>query len=96
MGAAAGGLIGTFVGINIPEHKSDDLHQQLKEGGILVSAHVEDADLRSKVRRIFEKTGADYVATSEHEEIESVDNIALTHLIRPMSAKEDFQARKQF
>src|SRR5512141_2647796 len=44
IGATAGGIIGTLVGMGIPEYEAKRYEAKIREGRILLSVHVEDAE----------------------------------------------------
>jgi hypothetical protein len=96
MGGAAGGVVGAFIGVGFPKHQADYLHEVVQNGGILVSVHVVDSELKKEVHEILSRTGASEIGTSEREAISSVDDISPTFATRAGSPKEDFISRKQF
>lgn len=57
-GAAVGGVAGALVGMGIPEIEAKQYEGKIKGGNILLSVHVEDADWRSRAKRILEASGA--------------------------------------
>ncbi|MGX2041428.1 hypothetical protein ACWJKU_15045 [Methylocaldum sp. MU1018] len=63
-GGAAGGLVGALVGLGIPEYEAKRYEGKIKDGNILISAHTEDSDQRSKAKDIFEQAGAEDIATT--------------------------------
>lgn len=67
VGATAGGLIGTLVGMGIPEYEAKRYEARLKEGRILFSVHAEDSDRVKAAKEIFERDGAEDIATAGEE-----------------------------
>ncbi|MFO1520024.1 MAG: hypothetical protein U1F57_10235 [bacterium] len=66
VGAAVGGFIGTLIGLGIPEYEAKLYEGKIKEGGILISVHTDDAEQRKQAKEIFERAGAyDISSTSE-------------------------------
>jgi Heat induced stress protein YflT domain len=67
VGATAGGLIGALVGLGIPEYLAKRYESQLREGRILISVHSEDRDETKRTKEIFERAGAQDIASSGEE-----------------------------
>jgi hypothetical protein len=63
LGGALGGIAGALVGMGIPEVEAKHYEGKVKEGNILISAHVEDNDLRAKAKKVMEDCGATDVHT---------------------------------
>jgi uncharacterized protein (TIGR02271 family) len=69
IGAGAGGLIGALVGLGIPEFEAKRYESKLKEGNILISVHSDNRDETKRAKEIFERDGADEIATSSEEKV---------------------------
>jgi hypothetical protein len=67
IGATAGGITGALIGMGIPEYEAKRYEGKIREGRILLSVHTEDADETRKVKDIFERRGAEDVATAGEE-----------------------------
>ncbi|MBL7543299.1 MAG: DUF3341 domain-containing protein [Bdellovibrionaceae bacterium] len=66
VGSAVGVVSGALVGLGIPEYEAKRYEGFVKEGGILVSVHVDDSTWAEKAKNILESTGAkDMAVTSE-------------------------------
>ena len=66
VGGAVGGLGGALVGIGIPEYEAKRYEGYVKDGGILISIHVDDNNWAEKAKDILEQCGAEDVSkTSE-------------------------------
>ena len=66
IGGTTGGLLGALVGMGIPEFEAKRYEGKLREGGILISVHAEDAKARARAKDVFEVAGATDIAyTSE-------------------------------
>ncbi|MBV8571157.1 MAG: DUF3341 domain-containing protein [Acidobacteriaceae bacterium] len=66
-GGMLGGIIGTLVGIGIPEYEAKRYEGRIKEGGILLSAHCDNADWVAKGKQVLRDTGAEDIASAgEH------------------------------
>ncbi|MBO9666803.1 MAG: DUF3341 domain-containing protein [Bdellovibrio sp.] len=66
-GAAVGGITGALVGIGIPEYEAKRYETYVKNGGILLSVHVDDGDWADKAERILKETGARDIAKAGEE-----------------------------
>lgn len=64
LGGATGGIIGALVGMGIPEYEAKRYEGKVREGNILISVHTDNSDERSRAKDIFEKAGAQDIATS--------------------------------
>jgi hypothetical protein len=61
-----GGVAGALVGMGIPEYEAKRYEGRVKNGGILLSVHSDNADWTKRAKEILERTGAEDVsATSE-------------------------------
>ena len=61
---AAGGIVGTLVGLGIPEYEAKRFEGRVKSGGTLLSVHCDNSDWVKRAKKILEETGAEYVASS--------------------------------
>ena len=57
-GGVLGGIAGALVGMGIPEYEAKRYEGRLKEGGILLSVHCDNADWKSRAIDILKETGA--------------------------------------
>jgi hypothetical protein len=64
IGGTVGGIAGALIGMGIPEYEAKRYEGFVKEGGILLSVHVDDSEWQSKAKSLLESTGARDVATS--------------------------------
>ncbi|HKQ62091.1 MAG TPA: hypothetical protein VJS92_12445 [Candidatus Polarisedimenticolaceae bacterium] len=67
VGAAVGGLTGTLVGLGMPEYEAKLYEGKIKSGGILISVHAEEAEMRKRAQEIFERNGAEDISTASEE-----------------------------
>ena len=66
VGGAVGGISGALIGFGIPEYEAKRYEGFVKEGGILISVHVDDEEWAEKAQSILQATGAkDVAVTSE-------------------------------
>src|SRR5687767_11530055 len=73
IGAAAGGLVGTLVGMGIPEYEAKRYESKIREGRILLSVHSNDSDQTKRAKEIFDRDGAEDVATAGEESVKDSD-----------------------
>jgi hypothetical protein len=64
LGATVGGLTGALVGLGVPEYEAKRYEGKLREGGTLISVHTDDAEERSRAKDIFERAGAEDIAST--------------------------------
>lgn len=62
VGGALGGIGGALVGIGIPEYEAKRYEGYVKNGGILISIHVDDREWGKKAERILKEAGAQDVS----------------------------------
>lgn len=64
VGAALGGITGALVGMGIPEYEAKRYEGRIKSGNILISVHTEDQQESRRARDIFERAGAEDIASA--------------------------------
>jgi len=64
VGGAVGGIAGGLIGMGIPEHEAKRYEVRVKEGGILLSVHSDNAEWTKRARNILERSGAEDISTS--------------------------------
>ena len=64
VGGTVGGVAGGLIGLGIPEFEAKRFEGYIKDGGLLISVHVDDAKWESKAREILEENGARNVSTT--------------------------------
>lgn len=57
-GGVIGGIAGALVGMGIPEYEAKRYEGRVKEGGILLSVHCDNADWKKRAMDILRQTGA--------------------------------------
>jgi len=67
VGATVGGLTGALVGLGIPEYEAKQYEGKLREGNILISVHSENSTEADKAKKIFEKAGAEDIASASEK-----------------------------
>ena len=63
VGGAVGGVTGALIGMGIPEYEAKRYEGKVKGGNILISVHSENGDEVSRAKEIFERAGAEDIAT---------------------------------
>ena len=64
VGGAVGGISGALIGMGIPEFEAKRYEGMIKEGGILLSVHADDAEWTKRAKVILERTGAKDIAST--------------------------------
>lgn len=64
VGGTVGGLAGGLIGLGIPEIEAKKYEGYVKNGGILLSVHVDDSEWEKKAKSILETSGAENIGTS--------------------------------
>jgi hypothetical protein len=63
-GGAVGGIAGALIGLGIPEHAAKRYEVRIKEGGILLSVHADNAAWAKRAKEILERTGAQEISAT--------------------------------
>ena len=63
-GGAVGGITGALIGLGIPDHAAKRYEVRVKEGGILLSVHSDNADWTKRAKEILERTGAQDISVT--------------------------------
>ena len=61
---AAGPITGALIGLGIPDHAAKRYEVRVKEGGILLSVHSDNADWTKRAKEILERTGAQDISVT--------------------------------
>jgi len=69
IGAATGGLAGGLIGLGMPEYEARRYQERLKEGNVLISVHSDNEGETRRAKEIFERNGAEDIATSRDEAV---------------------------
>lgn len=69
IGGTVGGVAGALVGLGIPEYEAKRYESLVKEGGMLLSVHGDDSELRKRATEILKAGGAKDIATSSEESV---------------------------
>lgn len=64
VGGTVGGITGALIGLGIPEYEAKRYEGRVKNGGILLSVHSDNADWTRKAKVVLERTGAQDIASA--------------------------------
>jgi hypothetical protein len=92
VGGTVGGLTGALIGMGIPEYEAKRFEGYVKDGGILLSVHVDDSDWQKKAKDLLEKCGGKDIATAGEEGKATKQDSAKSEYVKPLSSssKETF------
>lgn len=65
VGGTVGGLTGALIGLGMPEYEAKRYEGGIRNGGILLSVHCDDAERTRRAKVILEATGAKDIAATE-------------------------------
>jgi Alternative complex III, ActD subunit len=60
----AGGIVGTLVGLGMPEYEAKRYEGRVRSGGILLSVHCDTSEWVKRAKKVLEQTGAEDIASS--------------------------------
>lgn len=67
IGGVVGGITGGLVGMGIPEYEAKRFESYVKNGGLLLSVHVDDSEWATKAKDIVEECGAQDISVAAEE-----------------------------
>lgn len=70
IGGTIGGITGALIGMGIPKYEAKRYETYVKEGGLLISVHVDDSDWEEKATEILEACGAHNIASTTEKHVE--------------------------
>ncbi len=85
IGGTVGGITGGLLGLGIPEYEAKRYEGFVKNGGMLISVHVDDREWSSKAKDLLENCGARDVARVGESSSEVSDD--------RLNTREDFAGR---
>jgi len=63
-GGVVGGVVGALVGMGLPEYEAKRYEGRIKQGGILMSVHCDDADWTKRAKELMKQTGAEDISST--------------------------------
>jgi len=63
-GATVGGIAGGLIGLGLPEYEAKTYEGKIRNGNILIAAHVEDSEAEKRTKQVFESNGAHDIAVT--------------------------------
>jgi len=85
-GGVLGGVTGALIGLCIPEYEAKRYEGLIKNGGILLSVHVDDVDWKKKAFELLKSCGA--------RDISSTSEVSSSKSSSDSDAVEEFMPRK--
>jgi hypothetical protein len=73
-GGVVGGMVGALVGMGIPEYEAKIYEGKLRNGGILVSVHTDDAAKRAVALTVFNRAGVEDATTRIESKVPDEDD----------------------
>jgi uncharacterized protein YcfJ len=70
VGGTVGGIAGGLIGLGIPEYEAERFEGYVKDGGMLISIHVDDARWEAKAKEILEENGATNISTTSEKDVQ--------------------------
>ena len=96
VGGAAGGITGALIGLGISEHEAKRYEIRVKEGGILLSVHSDNADWTKRAKEILERTGAQDISSTGEAAVNYVrSGLPLSNAIKDDAAKSAVQMKTE-
>jgi hypothetical protein len=78
VGGTVGGIAGALIGMGIPEYEAKRYEGRVKDGGILLSVHSDNAETTKRAKDILKGTGAqDISSTGEAAADDKADDVRL-------------------
>lgn len=75
VGGALGGLTGALIGMGIPEYEAKRYEGRVKDGGILLSVHSDNAEEVKRAKHILEGTGAQDISSTGESSGEKLETV---------------------
>lgn len=70
-GATVGGIAGALIGLGIPELEAKRYAGKIKDGGVLISVHVENSEEARRAKSVLEQAGATDVVSGGEADVPS-------------------------
>jgi hypothetical protein len=69
VGTATGGVVGSLVGMGIPEFEAKRYDAKIREGNILISVHTESGKQKDVAKDVFKRNNADDISTASEARV---------------------------
>lgn len=87
---ALGELAGGLIGLGIPEYEAKRYEGYVREGGILLSVHVDDKNWTKKAKEILEVSGAHDIAVAGEKVVSSKSSAKITDSDKDLDQSQVF------
>ncbi len=91
VGGALGGITGAMIGMGIPEYEAKRFEGIVKNGGILLSVHVDDSEWQTKAKEVLEAAGAKDIASAGEETSDQKAGLTRVNSVHPNFANRSNQ-----
>jgi hypothetical protein len=69
VGTATGGVVGSLVGLGMPEFEAKRYDAKIREGNILISVHTESGKQKDVAKDVFKRNNADDISTASEARV---------------------------
>jgi hypothetical protein len=69
VGTATGGVVGSLVGLGMPEFEAKRYDAKIREGNILISVHTESGKQKDVAKEVFKRNNADDISTASEARV---------------------------
>ena len=69
VGTATGGVVGSLVGLGMPEFEAKRYDTKIREGNILISVHTESGKQKDVAKEVFKRNNADDISTGSEARV---------------------------
>jgi hypothetical protein len=69
VGTATGGVVGSLVGLGMPEFEAKRFDAKIREGNILISVHTESGKQKDVAKEVFKRNNADDISTGSEARV---------------------------
>lgn len=90
VGGAVGAVSGALIGLGFPEYEAKAYEGYVKDGGILVSVHVDDDNWADKAKKLLSETGAKNISVVAPVKAESESYTSKPFFTEPPHATNTF------